>query len=97
LQEVNKDIELIKDQIIQLKDFIKDPRISGQIRDLEKTGERTPDNMVRILAILQNWLNFLYQDYANNVVEYLKHLRDLDDTDEITRHLRSITTLKPKG
>ncbi len=40
--------------------------------------------MVRILAILQNWLNFLYQDYANNVVEYLKHLRDLDDTDEIT-------------
>lgn len=94
---MNKDIELIKDQIIQLKDFIKDPRISGQIRDLEQTGERTPDNMVRILAILQNWLNFLYQDYANNVVEYLKHLRDLDDADEITRHLRSITTLKPKG
>lgn len=53
--------------------------------------------MVSILAILQNWLNFLYQDYANNLVDYLKNLRDLDDNDEITKHLRSITTLKPKA
>jgi len=60
LQEVNEEIESIKDKIIELKDFIRDPRISGQIRDLELTGERTSDNMVRILAILQNWLNFLY-------------------------------------
>jgi len=51
---------------------------------LESTGERTSENMVKILAILQNWLNFLYQDYANSVVEYLKHLRDIDEGDNIT-------------
>lgn len=100
LHDVNADVEVIKDQIIQLNTIIKDPRISGQISDFKATGERTSEIMVRILAVLQTWLNFMYQDYANKVVVYLQKLKDLDpkdESDQITQALRNITTLVPKA